>query len=748
MLSNNKFKKFENYFFIIILLFLAILVGLNRIKISNFDPINGDFQNYNPVRRLLDGQIPFKDFAVYLGSGHMFLTAFFQFFIGDNFTKSLFVNSTITFICFEIFTFFLSFLLLKDKKQALCFTLFFSILNITKPIIMDILVDDQFINALNIGLKANSSSRLVRIFIAPLLCIFLYLGYSLLNKSKNHFISDHKDLLKKIYTAIIAGFAIPWSNDGGVSTYISISFVYFLLLIKEYGKDYKKIIMYTLMYIVISIFVFAFVITLITRGNPLSWIKYTLGVSSYQSWYYSFGPSKQNVNLTQINASFYNICLIVLTIYSMILIFKEKNDKQLIFHVLFSIFSCSVLASSYLYQIGSGGIISELNNLCLVIIICVIIYKWLKKLIKNRKTKNILKISCYLFCTFLILSNIFNEIKSYTTSKEDTVYVEQLGGNLSNGEVINLMTKFTEKSKIFSIYSTAISATTNQFQPTGIDYIIHALGNEQRENYLNIFKEQNFDLVEDISKTNSWYGWIRNANWFFYREFYKEYKPIFVGDYNVFYEKMSDEEVAKNTQNIKDYEISIEKIKEGEQEKYSLIVKALGESINGIADVKIKYNSKFNSNPLLKFYLNRYISVEDSTLETLYPARNNNFNIPIDQNEYFIPVTIINGEGVVKISSIPFENSEVIVENAEILNVYTMPFKYLNSSINKNFENHKIYIDNNYENQIIVDGVKQLKSGNEIINIDNVELSHDFIVLYSNDDTTSFRFPFSFEVIK
>ena len=40
---------------------------------ANFYPINGSFQNYNPVRRLISGQIPYRDFQDYLGLGHLYI---------------------------------------------------------------------------------------------------------------------------------------------------------------------------------------------------------------------------------------------------------------------------------------------------------------------------------------------------------------------------------------------------------------------------------------------------------------------------------------------------------------------------------------------------------------------------------------------------------------------------------------------------------------------------------------------------
>ncbi len=86
-------RKLEIVFIVGILFILAIIVGVNRIKLSNFNPINGDFQNYNPIRRFLNGQIPYKDFAVYLGTGHLIVLSFFQLILGNNFTTSLFITN-------------------------------------------------------------------------------------------------------------------------------------------------------------------------------------------------------------------------------------------------------------------------------------------------------------------------------------------------------------------------------------------------------------------------------------------------------------------------------------------------------------------------------------------------------------------------------------------------------------------------------------------------------------------------------
>lgn len=57
---------------VIMLCVICILHAAEAGHYVDFNPINGTFQNFNPVRRLLSGQIPYRDFQDYLGLGHLF----------------------------------------------------------------------------------------------------------------------------------------------------------------------------------------------------------------------------------------------------------------------------------------------------------------------------------------------------------------------------------------------------------------------------------------------------------------------------------------------------------------------------------------------------------------------------------------------------------------------------------------------------------------------------------------------------
>lgn len=61
---------------------ICVLHALPAGYYADFYPINGTFQNFNPVRRLLNGQIPYSDFTDYLGIGHLYLGSFATIIFG------------------------------------------------------------------------------------------------------------------------------------------------------------------------------------------------------------------------------------------------------------------------------------------------------------------------------------------------------------------------------------------------------------------------------------------------------------------------------------------------------------------------------------------------------------------------------------------------------------------------------------------------------------------------------------------
>lgn len=742
ILNINK-QRVEIVLLIFFIVILAIIVGINRINTSNFFPINGDFQNYNPIRRFLDGQIPFKDFAVYLGSGHLILLSLIQILVGNNFTASLFVTNMMTMLIFELTVFTVSFFVLKNRKQALYMAVIFGVINILRPYILTSNLSWEFINALDFGIEPGNSARMIRIAIVPIIAILTYLGNRYLDNSKNEFIINHKVLIKKIYLSIIAGGAILWSNDGGIATYISISFVYFLLLIKQYKKDIKSIIKYTFMYIGISMVSFVLLTTIITRGNLLSWFEFNLGVSSYQKWYYGTDMNyKTNISLFDIDLSILNAVMIVIAFYYIYKLFKSKDRKDIISYGLLTFIVTTSILSAYLYQLLSGGTSKDMLVLTLLVLVCAYIVRLIINMLKEKTYVKYLKTVTIIITFGVILNNFWLHFYNIKHRDTNAVYIEELGGYFTQyGDSIKLAMEKIGDQKIFSTYASAVEAATGQFQPTGIDYIIHCLGDMQREEYMNVFRQGDFKYVSTVDRPfNSWRYWAKNANWFFYRELYKDYKPTFVTEYNSFFEKSeSESDVKVNTQ--------INTIKQDDH-TYIIQIQADDATFNGMADIRISYNSNFKRSFFRTLDINRYVFVEDTTGHKLANGGNSDFIIPNESEEYLIPITILNGQGEVKITTYPERNTELEINSAEVLGVFDVMFKYCATSRDKNIEGNIIYVDNTIENQYILENIKSIKINETVRNVISLTEEGNFIKLELDGSGEEFKYPNCFEVIK
>ena len=742
-------NKVEIIFLILIVIILGISVGLNRIVTSDFNPTNGDWQNYNPVRRLLDGQIPYKDFTVYLGSGHLMLLSFFQIIFGNNFTISLFISNMCTFLIFELTVFIVSFLVLQNKKKALYVTIGIALFNIIRSVILPENIDNTITYALDFGLQPGNSARLIRIGIVPTLVALVYLGFRYFDKLQQKNIITKGNLLKKIYLSIISGMAIAWSNDGGIASYIAMSFIYFLLLIKEYKKDVLSILKYVALYIVISLSSTFILILIITKGNFTSWLEFTLGVSSYQKWYFEKAFVKNNLSLLDLDKSFFNIAMIIIAIYYIYKLLKVKDKKQTIQYAMLEFVVISSIISAYLYQILSGGISKDMLVLVFLILVVNYIVIFFQKIFKHRAicisegTVTIIKRGTTVLIFAIIIFNLSFSLISINMYK-DAFYIEELGGRFTDyGESIKYAVDRIGNEKVFSTYATAIEAVAGQFQPTGSDYIIHSLGDKQRKKYLETFKNGDYKYATIIERS-SYRWWMQGSNWFFYKELYKNYKPSFITEYNIFYEKNEDGEnhAIEDIDNIK------VKITKSSDSEYTITLKTENKKFNGIADVELNYDSNFTKNFFQTLDISKYVCVEGMELENLTGYRVDAYNIPDENSTRNIPVIIINGEGTTKISSYPIEDTELKLDDVQVCGLYDVMFRYCTATASKELDGNILYIDKTMENQIIMENAKTVKIGDVTRNIINYSEDNRYIILELDGTAKEFAYPNYFEVIK
>ena len=109
-----------NWSFLLSMVILVTMCYIHALGTSNhtvnFVPINGTFQNYNPVRRLMSGQIPYRDFQDYLGLGHLYTGSLITLLFGGNYRASLVAFSFLAILSFALLTFAIGTSITKRKE--------------------------------------------------------------------------------------------------------------------------------------------------------------------------------------------------------------------------------------------------------------------------------------------------------------------------------------------------------------------------------------------------------------------------------------------------------------------------------------------------------------------------------------------------------------------------------------------------------------------------------------------------------
>lgn len=661
----------KNYFLsIIISIFIYLAMAILSSKNIDFIAINGTFQNYNVIRRLLNGQIPYKDFSVYLGLGHLYTGSLFTFIFGNTFSASVIVLK------------FLSSIVLIALAYGICKVVFdynwiipFLFINIFAYI-----ENTQYNYIIHTAFTSGNSARFIRGAILPISIIIFCILYSLISKNKNE---KKQKILCIAIASVVSSIALIWSNDYGISVWLcTYIMTLFIMIIRKY--NFFNIIKNIGIILSGNILIISGIISIVTKGNLTLWLKKNFLSAGYQGWYYN-DPDQKTYYLYEIDLSIPAIlCMILFVYYSFMLI---KNKATLYSCKRYGIFAFSTLcclAATNEYKLlggGNEGIPEVISIVTVSIIVCELISIFSMYLCNSDEvTKNkcikILKPIYICSISILIVLNVisicFINSKIDMDESKDLQYVEKLGGNLYECyDNVMHAEEYIKDKTIFSIYASFSEIMNDTFQPTGIDYIIHCLTDEQREYYLDTFKKENPECVVTINENYTPHGyWIQNANWFFYREVYMNYHKQNNNTYSIFWEKNTSYDNNIYTDNIK---IQNSKINEY---TYSIDVQT-DDSVNGIADVYIEYESYILKSPLSFLMHNNVVGIS-------MPKQNNDENtlfswaLKPTSNEY-IPVYIKNGKGHIEISSYPKGKTELSIIDLKCDKIFIDNYKLNNS---------------------------------------------------------------------
>jgi hypothetical protein len=449
---------------------------------------------------------------------------------------------------------------------------------------------------------------------------------------------------------------------------MSASICYGLYCLK-YDKGIKEIMLSAVTYIMAAGVGFFAAICFITGFHPMSYIEYTLGVSGYQSWYYiNSAGSVYAVKDLFIKPNLSVLLALGISVLNVCRMFRAKEHRIGLRSIAAAHIFLALSIASLVYQINSTGMKRTYLMIPLSCFAAAYIIEWLVWLIDRisiaRKYYSVFSkvviggsAALGLACAVLLLA-ANNAAKGQkpllfpTYESVGAVYNQGLAGYIPADMDYSMKQAegFLEGGKLFSTYASVIETSRGEFQPSGYDYIIHVLGNKARQNYMESFNSGGFKYVQTL-KLGYWENiWVIPANWFFFRELYRYYEPVYEDGNNIYWRK-------SNTDNrlppeMASGQIGIQHISDNE---YLLTVSAES-GFNGVCDVyltdvRTAFKKGFLTTGDFKKEIDILLDNSGMVLRNgLSPG--SYFSIK-DCDAVNIPITVAGGTGTATITAVP-----------------------------------------------------------------------------------------------
>lgn len=710
--------------FILLLILLCLAYSMSKRYIVDFEVTNGTFQNYNVVRRFLAGQIPYQDFTLYLGMGHLLTGSFTTWLFGGSFADSLWAFMFLTMLSFCLLSVAMGKLVLGWKSRVpYGFTMLLLACLVAYSMLgrFGVRIPGPIMEALNQSLTVGNSARYIRGMVCPLLVIGVRAVCSAVGKremtGKLGAVPAH--FWKITASAALCGIAFLWSNDYGIGSWLcaTVIFVFWTCITARSWRQAGWDILCWLASCIATMFL---LVAVVSRGHVGAWLTATFGVGGYQSWYYGVLREK-SYYVWNIDFSLETIALVLFCAYYLWRTWQNRKDKKIAGRFASLAFlSMTAYAVVNEYKLLSSAPLTEVAYAILFLLIVYEIYYLFARLRSGQKRLEKILLWTGVFCGMAL--SVWGILRANVLRNDKGVYVEALDGYMEHGyDDLKRAFDFAEDEKVFSTYATALETVTGQFQPSGTDYIIHVMGDAARENYMAAFREGNFRYVLTLKESYSeWEYWLRYANWYLYRELYGNYHPVYSNSYHMFWER-GGESVCTDGWQVQILPVDNNK---------TVIRVTADRDFNGVADVLVKYSTEKDGSLSSYFIWSKQVYVENTTSLQMTHHVNDAWTLRGDGEEY-LPITLFDGEGEIMLISEPEANTSITVESAACESAYTVMFEYLDIEDAAYMENGicKIRVRDDAKNQIILTGAEKLEIVSGVVVIDGVETQDGFLVL-------------------
>jgi len=508
-------------------LLAATFWAYHKVNPLLFNPVNGDFQTFNPISRLLDGQFPYHDFANYLGVGPLLTTTLAALPFRASFAGSVASTEILVSIVF-LYMATMAFRLLGTSRPWLFAIVLYFIGRL--PFFMELLPPSQVAGSISMLFKTTTNYLGLKFLVAPghsvmplrvlwpflaVLPLILYLRAPSVGRS--------------ILLGAVLGAGVIWSNDFGPATALAFGLIAMLA-----SRNVKHIVIA----IATALVALASAVFLATGGHPADWITFNRAVIQDQFWYYYF-PERKVISLDTLELNETTWVLLLVAMSGFVFLRWARNNPTPEMLGLMAIFTATMLAA-ILSLFGSSWFnyyMSAPVFLCLA----AMIHHYAPAIRKRLNPDGIPVRASF----GAIIATLMLGFFLHPSTSPANVHEAKLGAPLHKNYdgFDDMMEKVrAADNDVWSTYSTAVEAALGIHQPSGQDYIIHALGDTGRAKYLETFNARKPRLVITPRPDKIlWEVWARIVNWWFYRELLRDYAPVGHGPYWTLWERIPNQ---------------------------------------------------------------------------------------------------------------------------------------------------------------------------------------------------------------
>lgn len=370
---------------------------------------------------------------------------------------------------------------------------------------------------------------------------------------------ERRALLGGGVLSLAAGVGLLWSNDAGIPLVLALALGLTTALWREAGVLGRTLAAFGLG---LSGSVAAILLA-VTHGAPSSWLQYNFSdVAADQFWYFApWGRSTRTLgpgdlpNILQHGELLSSASLIALVLCVLWAVVRRmRGVGSPVRGSAFIFVGASVIGTALLPQIG-GHIGAEYNAITFVLGACaplIVMQKAWLRLAKPALRKPRFGSMAALAAMVMVGAEAVH-LAQVREGADRTVYDPALGFYVTPQYTADLAAMRRLRAwweaegvpanrQLLSVYTSSLDVAAGTRSPAPVGSLIHALGPANRAAFTALVAERKVAAVTTIAPDYSgWEGWIRRANWPFFRALYRNYTPIARGDQQVLWVRAESE---------------------------------------------------------------------------------------------------------------------------------------------------------------------------------------------------------------